>query len=449
MKIKHEKINLPDIVGRGYATFWHFKGRNRAVKGSRRSKKSKTMALWVIYHMMKHPQANTLVVRKTYRTLKDSSFTELKWAAKRLGVSHLWNFKESPLEAVYIPTGQKIYFRGLDDSLKITSVTVEVGVLCWLWIEEAYEITSEDDFDTLAESMMGDCPPDLWKQTTLTFNPWSDKTWIKHRFFDDIVGNDSEGKPIYKERQKPISDDGEILAITTNYTCNEWLSDSDRKEFERMRINKPRRYNVAGLGNWGVVDGLVYENWKEQAFTPINRKEYNDLPEEKKPKNPIFKEDLESAFGLDYGYTNDPTALFCGFLSLSNKKLYVWDELYQKGLSNKAIYNEITRMGYAKERITADSAEPKSNDELRGLGLRISGAKKGKDSVNNGIQWIQDLEIIIHPRCVNFLLEIGTYQWKKDKFDKKLNEPEDDNNHLMDAMRYALERFIQKNKWLY
>ena len=200
MKIKHEKINLPDIVGRGYATFWHFKGRNRAVKGSRRSKKSKTMALWVIYHMMKHPQANTLVVRKTYRTLKDSCFTELKWAAKRLGVLHLWDFKESPLEAKYKPTGQVIYFRGLDDPLKTTSVTVEVGVLCWLWVEEAYEITSEDDFDTLAESMMGDCPPDLWKQTTLTFNPWSDKTWIKHRFFDDIVGKDSEGKPIYKER---------------------------------------------------------------------------------------------------------------------------------------------------------------------------------------------------------------------------------------------------------
>ena len=131
------------------------------------------------------------------------------------------------------------------------------------------------------------------------------------------------------------------------------------------------------------------------------------------------------------------------------KRLSVWDELYKKGLSNKAIHAEMVRMGYGKERITADSAEPKSIDELKGLGLRISSAKKGKDSVNNGIQWIQDLEIVIHPRCVSFLIEISTYQWKKDKFDKKLNEPEDDNNHLMDAMRYALEGFIQKNKWLY
>jgi phage terminase large subunit len=117
-------------------------------------------------------------------------------------------------------------------------------------------------------------------------------------------------------------------------------------------------------------------------------------------------------------------------------------------MSNKAIRDQIVRMGYSKERITADSAEPKSIDELKGLGLRVTGAKKGKDSINNGIQWIQDLEIIIHPRCVSFLTEISNYQWKTDKFNKKLNEPEDDNNHLMDAMRYALEGFIQKNKWL-
>ena len=427
--MKQVPVNLPDVVGKGYATFWHFKGRIRAVKGSRRSKKSKTMALWVIYHMMKHSGANTLVVRKTYRTLKDSCFTELKWAIKRLGVEHLWQVKESPLEMTYVPTGQKIYFRGLDDPLKITSIAVEVGVLCWMWIEEAYEITSEDDFDTLAESMLGDCPDDLWKQITLTFNPWSDRTWIKARFFD--------------------ADDPEVLAITTNYRCNEWLSPADRKVFEDMKVKNPRRFRVAGDGDWGVIDGLVYENWKEQHFTLISKKQYDSMPEEKRPQHPVFREGLDSAFGLDFGYTNDPTALFCGFLSLSEKKLYVWDELYKKGLSNRAIHTEVTKMGYAKESITGDSAEPKSIDELKGLGLRIQGAKKGKDSVNNGIQWIQDLEIIIHPRCVNFLLEISTYQWKKDKFDKKLNEPEDDNNHLMDAMRYALERFIQKNKWLY
>ena len=167
--------------------------------------------------------------------------------------------------------------------------------------------------------------------------------------------------------------------------CNEWLDEADKKVFERMKQNNPRRYQVAGLGNWGIVDGLVYENWKEEKF---------DLD--------VIR-NLDSAFGLDFGYTNDPTALFCGAIDLKNKKIYVFDELYQKGMSNKSIYEKTNQMGYSKERITADSAEPKSIDELRGLGLkRLTGALKGKDSINNGIQFIQDFEIIIHPKCVNF-----------------------------------------------
>ena len=134
---------------------------------------------------------------------------------------------------------------------------------------------------------------------------------------------------------------------------------------------------------------------------------------------------------------------------MENKRLYVWDEMYETGLSNRKIYETITGMGYGKETITADSAEPKSIDELRSLGLYVHGAKKGKDSINNGIQWIQDLEIIVHPRCANFLTEISNYMWKSDKFGKKLNEPIDDFNHLMDAMRYALEQYILGNGWIY
>lgn len=410
------RIKLPEIVGKGYGTFWRFKGRYRAIKGSRRSKKSKTMALWTISKIMEYPESNILVVRKVYRTLKDSCFTELKWAIKRLKVEAWWDIKESPLEMTYKPTGQKIYFRGLDDPLKITSIAVEVGALCWMWIEEAYEITSEADFDTLAESMLGDLPEGLFKQITLTFNPWNEKTWIKKRFFD--------------------VEDEEILALTTNYMCNEWLSPEDIKVFEEMKRRNPRRYAVAGLGQWGIVDGLVYENWREEAF--------DHTDEEWKKKHP----NLISAFGLDFGYTNDPTTLFCGLLDKKNKKLYVFDELYQKGLSNKRIAEEIQAMGYAKERIIADSAEPKSIDELKSLGLRTKGAKKGKDSIQNGIQWIQDLEIIIHPRCVNFITEISNYTWATDKFGTKLNVPIDDFNHLMDAMRYGLEEHITGNKWL-
>ncbi len=408
-------INLPDLVGKGYGTFWRFKGRYRVVKGSRASKKSKTSALWFIVNMMKYPQANTLVVRKTFRTLKDSCFTELKWAVHRLKVDAWWEFKESPLEATYKPTGQKIYFRGLDDPLKVTSITVDVGVLCWAWLEEAYEVMNEDDFNILDESIRGGVPEGsgLFKQWTITFNPWNEHHWLKKRFFDHP--------------------DDETLALTTNYMCNEWLDAADIKVFEDMKKRNPRRYAVAGLGGWGIVDGLVYENWKEQAF---------DLDEVRSRPGII------SAFGLDFGYTNDPSTLFCGLLDQKAKQLFVFDEMYGKGMSNKKIADTIKEMGYGKERITADSAEPKSIDELKSLGLRIKGAMKGKDSIKNGIQWIQDLEIIIHPRCVNFITEISNYTWDKDKFGTMLNAPIDDFNHLMDAMRYALEKYITGSKWM-
>lgn len=434
MKLKKTRINIHDLVGKGYNRFWTFKGRYRVVKGSRASKKSKTTALWYIYNLMKYKDANLLVVRKTYRTLKDSCFKELKWATKRLKVEHLWHFTESPLEATYIPTGQKIYFRGLDDPLKVTSITVDVGCLCWMWIEEAYEVMKENDFDMLDESIRGECPEGLFKQITLTFNPWNERHWIKHRFFDEVVGYDNENKPIYRERKEPVSDDGSILAITTNYLINEWLDSADIAVFDRMRINNPRRYAVAGLGGWGIVDGLVYDNWKEIKF--------DHTDDEWKHAHP----DLISVFGLDFGYTNDPSALFCGLLDLKNKQLFVFDEMYEKGMSNRKIAENVKSMGYAKEKITADSAEPKSIDELKHLGLRVKAAAKGKDSIKNGIQWIQDLEIIIHPRCVNFITEISNYTWDKDKFGNNLNVPIDDFNHLMDAMRYALEKYISDNK---
>lgn len=410
MPMSKLKISLKKVVGKKYNRFWHFKGRYRVIKGSRASKKSKTTALWYIANMMKHPGANTLVVRKTFRTLKDSCFTELKWAITRLQVQDHWKITESPLQMTYIPTGQTIYFRGLDDPLKVTSITVDVGSLCWMWIEEAYEIMKEPDFDILDESIRGQVEDGLFKQITLTFNPWNEHHWIKKRFFD-------------------AAPDPDILALTANYLCNEWLDAADKKVFETMKKNNPRRYRVAGLGDWGIVDGLVYENWEEKAF---------NLEDIKKIKG------IKSAFGLDFGYTNDPSALFCGMVDLEGKTIYVFDEMYKEGMSNEAIYDNLVKMGYRKERITADSAEPKSIDRLRELGLsNVKGARKGKDSVNNGIDYIQDFKIIVHPRCVNFLTEISNYTWDVDKFGKKTNKPIDDFNHLLDAMRYALESFIK------
>ena len=403
MQTNAKQIYLPELVGGGYGEFWRFRGRYRVCKGSRASKKSKTSALWFIVNLMKYSAANLLVVRATYNTLRNSCFTELKWAIARLGVQQYWQINLSPLEMTYLPTGQKIYFRGLDDPLKVTSITVDVGVLCWLWIEEAYEIDSEESFDTLDESIRGQVPDGLFKQITLTFNPWNEHHWLKKRFFD--------------------TSDSDTLAKTTNYLCNEFLDDADLRVFERMKRDNPRRYQVAGLGNWGMVDGLVYENFREAEF------ELSDLPDT-----------ARSFFGLDFGYTNDPTAFWAGMVDEKSKKIWVFDEMYERGMSNERIAERITEMGYAKEVITADSAEPKSIDRLRTLGLRrVRAAQKGKDSILNGIDRIQDYELIVHPRCKNFIVEIYNYTWAKDRFGRTINKPIDDFNHLMDAMRYALE----------
>ena len=210
------EVNLPDTIGKGYGRFWYFTGRYRCCKGSRASKKSKTTALWFIYHLMKYPLANALCVRQTFNTLQDSCWADLHWAAARLGVSHLWEFTVSPLKATYKPTGQVVLFRGLDDPLRLASVTVSVGVLCWAWLEEAYEIPTEADFDMIDDVIRGQMPEGYFKQLTLTFNPWSHTTWIKKRFFDHAP-------------------DPDILAMTTNYMCNEWLDEADHRRFERMK----------------------------------------------------------------------------------------------------------------------------------------------------------------------------------------------------------------------
>lgn len=398
------RINLPQIVGKGYATYWNYKGRYRVVKGGRGSKKSTTTALWIIYNMMKYPLANTLVIRRVFNTHKDSTYTQLKWASNVLKVSHLWKFSKSPLEATYIPTGQKILFRGLDDPMSITSITVEHGHLCWCWFEEAFQVMNEDDFNKVDMSIRGELPKGYFKQITLSFNPWSEKHWLKKRFFD--------------------AEDEDVLAITTNYACNEFLGEDDKKLFEKMKINNPRRYNIEGLGNWGIAEGLIYNNFEELDF---------DIEEIKK------RENIKSAFGLDFGYTNDATAFICSLIDLDNMEIFIFDEHYQKAMSNKMIADMIKYKGYAKERIVGDSSEPKSIDDIKRQGIyRIKGARKGKDSILNGIQYIQDFKIYVHPKCENTIIELSNYVWDT-KEGNVINKPIDDYNHLMDALRYSLE----------
>lgn len=396
-------VHLPDLIGGGYRDFWHCRKRYRVLKGGKASKKSATTALWYIYHLMKYPLANLLVVRAYANTHHDSTFAQLQWAIRRLHVTALWKATEHPLSLEYRPTGQRVLFRGFDDVDKLASATVPEGYLCWVWLEEASEIVSEQDFDKLDLSVpRGQLPSPLFKQTTITFNPWSEKHWLKARFFD-----------------RP---DADTAVFTTTYQCNEFLDEVDRRRYERMKTAQPQLYRVAGLGEWGIADGLVFENWETAPF------DVAALP-------PCYTR----IFGLDYGYSNDPTAFIAAAVDPVAKQLYIFDEHYQTRMLNGEIAAMIVRKGYAKERIRADAAEPKSNEELRRLGLsRLRAAVKGPDSVRSGIAALQEYHITVHPKCVHTVAELSSYVWEKDADGRGLNRPVDRDNHLMDALRYAM-----------
>lgn len=397
-------VYLPDVVGGGYRDFWQCRQRYRVVKGGKGSKKSSTAALWYIYHMMKYPEANLLVVRQVARTHEDSTFAQLMWAIDRLGVNDRWQASRRPPELTYTPTGQRILFRGFDDVHKLASTTVPTGHLCWVWVEEAFEIAREEDFDKLDLSVpRGKIPPPLFKQTTLTFNPWNEKHWLKKRFFDQPDKN--------------------VFTMTATYLGNEFLDDTDRAVFEQMRVRRPRQYAVAGLGEWGVSEGLIFEHWQVGEFD----------------REMLNGEGIVRIFGLDYGYTNDPTAFIAAAVDPVHKKLYVYDEHYQTKMLNSDIAAMIVRKGYAKERIRADSAEPKSNEELRRLGIsRVTAADKGADSIRSGIARLQEYDITVHPRCPHTACELAGYVWQTEG-GLYTNRPADTGNHLMDALRYAME----------
>ena len=396
----NKQVSLKNIVGASYTQFWNFKGRYRIVKGSRASKKSKTAAIWFIYNIMKYPEANALVIRKTFNTLRTSVFTDLKWAIHRLGVDEYWQCTNSPLEMTYKPTGQKIYFRGLDDPLKITSISVDVGVLCWCWIEEFYEISKEEDFNFIDESIRGIVKPPLFKQITMTMNPWSEKHFAKRWFFDVIDDN--------------------ILALTTNYLCNEWLDEADRMMFEEMKKNRPKRYKVAGLGEWGVEEGLIFDNWRTEDLTD---------------KIPMFD---NIYCGCDFGYAVDPNALIKVHYDRMRKTIYVFGEYYKAGMSDDELVR-VSKEIFGKHYVVCDSAEPKTIDYLALHGIMAVPAMKGADSINRGIRWLQGHEIIVDKKCTHFVDEISQYHWLEDKHGNTMAKPVDENNHLLDALRYATE----------
>ena len=342
-----------------------------------------------------------LVVRKVARTIKDSVFQ------MTLDILSQWQLLEyasvnKSTFTITLHNGSIFLFKGLDEVEKLKSI---VGISDII-IEEASEITQED-FQQLDLRLRAN-EPNL--QIHLMTNPTSKANWIYRYFFE-------KGTP------------AETFVLHTTYKNNKFLPSEYIKSLEELIKTNPTWYRIYTLGEFVSLGKLVYTNWSV-GFAPEN------------------KTDLQILVGVDWGYSNDPSAIIVSYADVTNKVIYIDREVYKKGLLNNDIYNHLVDLGVAKEEIFADSAEPKSIEEIKRMGVpRIKPAMKGPGSVNNGIQRLQQYRLVVNPNCINTITELENYAYRKDKSTgEHINEPEDTFNHAMDSLRYSSQKLFVNHK---
>lgn len=363
------------------------------------SGKSHFVVQKIIYKYLKYPNRKCLVIRKIGNTLRDSIYALFKSVLSDWDLYNDVEFRDTLL-TISFPNGSQIIFRGLDDSEKIKSIANIDDIV----IEEATDITLED-FSQLNLRLRSKNP---YNQIHLIYNPVSKSNWV------------------YEYWHTRKLDESTTMVLHTTYQDNKFLPADYIQSLEEMKETNLTYYKIYALGQFATLDKLVFNNWQVHSF------DYHELIRE--------NENIKAVFGLDWGYTNDPTAFICALVDYVDKRLYIFDEFQERGLLNNQIAEKIISMGFSKEIIVADGAEPKSIDELYRNGIkRIKGARKGADSIINGIQFIQQFEVIIHPNCEHIAEEFQNYTWQKDKNGIYINKPIDRYNHGIDALRYALE----------
>lgn len=383
----------PDIVNAAYRPlFYDFTKRINVLYGSAGSGKSVAVAQLLIFKALKY-RRKILCIRKYASTLRNSVWDLLIDTLKVFKIYDMCRINSSSFN-IRLPNGSVILLKGLDDEEKIKSITGITDI----WIEEATEITA-DDFDQLNLRLR---TQENYSQIFLTYNPVSKTNWVYKRFHD--VSELSENTVVLK----------------TTYKDNAFLPDEYVKTLLSYKETNPYKYKVYVLGEFASLDKLVYNNWEVKDFNPKE-----------------IKGDL--LIGLDFGFINDPTALIAA--TLENNTLYVFHEDYKTGLVNSEIAELIKYNGFLKSAIIADSAEQKSIEEIRRLGVRrIKACTKGQGSVLQGISKLQELKIIVHPSCINTITELQNYSWEKDRnTGEYLNKPTDKYNHCLDALRYSLQ----------
>lgn len=336
-----------------------------------------------------------LVIRKVARTLKDSVFQMTLDTLTKFQLLDKCQINRTTY-TIDFPNGSQFLFKGIDDGgEKIKSITNITDIV----IEEATELVY-DEFTQLDLRLRAKAPN---LQIMLMFNPVSKVNWCYKHWF-------ATGTP------------PDTVIIKTTYKDNKFLPQEYIKAIEALKDTNPTYYNIYALGEFCSLDKLVYNNWA------------TGLPPEDRSK-------LMLLAGLDFGYINDASALIISLLDEENKKIYVIDEAYKKGLLNDQLADVIIDKGIAKEVIIADSAEQKSIEEIKRCGVpRIKPAVKGQGSILQGIQKLQQYKIIVNPICAHIIEELQNYSWKKDKqTNEYINEPNDEYNHCLDALRYSLQ----------
>lgn len=359
---------------------------------------------------------NYLVVRKTGNSITDTVFNEI---VKKIYEffnfnlrSQFWDINKTSRIITCKLNLAQIIFKGLDDVEKVKSITPRKGVITDIWIEEATEI-SYTDWKQLDKRLRGELKgkqANLTKRTIFSFNPILRSHWLYNEYFK---GNWQEGATTFEKR----TDDADFIILKTTYKDNQFLTKDDVK---RLTKEKDPYYRSVYLeGNWGVLEDVVYRNWRIAEFDKLAFESYR--------------------FGIDWGFADDPFALIEIAIDLKRMQIWVCNEVYMRGLLNDKTI-PIAREMSKGAIVWCDSAEPKSIHEFVVNGVNARGVKKGAGSRAEGINYIKKFEIIVHPSCQNFINEIEQYHYKKDpRTGETIPDVVEKNDHLMDALRYSLE----------
>jgi PBSX family phage terminase large subunit len=419
MTSQKTQVKLTDVIAPAfYPLHWDIvNGKHTYYKldGGRGSTKSSFASAEIILGMMSDGNngkyTNAVAFRRYKENLHDSVFEQFVWAIDKLGVSRLWKQTVSPLRLTYKPTGQTILFRGADKVVKSKSIKVSKGYIKYLWFEELDEFEGPEKIRSIQQSVIRG-----GEKFTVFYSynpPRSQRNWV----------ND----PVQWKRADTISHHSDYRSVPRSWLGEQFIIDA-----EHLRETKPAAYEHEYLGVVTGTGAEVFTNLTARAITVQEIKAFDRIRR-----------------GLDWGYASDPFHYTECQYDKTRKKLYIYAEIHQVRLSNRASGTLVKQINHNNGEITCDSAEPKSIADYREYSIRVKPAKKGPDSVDYGIKWLSEEleEIIIDPeRCPNTWREFYGYELDRDQNGNfKAGYPDKD-NHSIDAVRYALEDDMTSRK---